>query len=102
MTDYSNNDEYLIRSELIYRPEKYYYPTGNSEKNFGKQYGAGRHQTDHSLSPAGQAINNPYIAQTCFLQPPIVWMQSAPFDTRTGKFVDTYFYKNHRFAPGSN
>jgi hypothetical protein len=102
MTDYSNNEAYLLQTELIYRPEKYYYPVGNDSKNFGKQYGAGRPQINHALSPAGQAINNPYLAQTCYLQAPIVWMQSAPYDPKTGKFTDTFFYKNHRFAPGSN
>jgi hypothetical protein len=102
MTDYSNNEAYLLRSEIIYRPETYYYPTGNSPKRFAQQYGSGRPQIDYRLSSSGQAINNPYIAQTCYLQPPIVWMQSAPYDRRTGKFTDTFFYKNHTFAPGSN
>lgn len=100
--DYSKSEAYLLNSEIMYRPERYYYPLGNSPQYYPRTYGAGRPQVDYRNSEAGRAINNPYVDKTCYLQPPLVWMQSAPFDPRTGKFTDTFFYKNHRFSPGSN
>jgi hypothetical protein len=102
MTDYSNKEGYLWRGEFVYRPDRYYYPVGNSSRQYPKNYGAGRPQINYSLSNAGQTAGNPFVDQTCFLQAPINYMETVPYDKCTGKFTDTFFYKHHRFAPGSN
>lgn len=102
MTDYSNQEAYFLRSQILYRPERFYYPNGNNPKTYFKDFGQGRPSLPWQASSAGQAINNPFVEKTCYQQPPIVWMQSAPYDPRTGKFTDTYFYKNLDFSMGSN
>jgi len=97
MTEYSNKEGYLWRGEFVYRPDRYYYPVGNSSKEYPKNYGAGRPVVTYN-----HVVSNPFVEQTCFLQPPIIYMETVPYDPQTKKFTDTFFYKKHRFAPGSN
>ena len=100
--DYSSHEAYLLQGEIVYRPEKFFFRRGNDSKTLAQDFGAGRSSINWRNSLAGQAINNPYLDNTCFAQPPIVWMTVAPFNRQIGKFVDVYFYKNHIFEPGSN
>lgn len=101
MADYSDSEAYVLRSTFVYRPERYYYPNGNNPKTYFTDVGNGRPALPWQNSQSGRAVNNPYLLG-CFQQPPITWMESAPYDPQRGKFIDTFFYKNHIFAPGSN
>jgi hypothetical protein len=102
MTDYSNVEAYLLNGEIMYRTARYYTPYGNDSKRYPQTYGAGRPKINYYLSDAGSAVGNPYVDKTCYAQPPIVYMESVPYDRRTGKFSDVFFYTDHRFAPGNN
>jgi hypothetical protein len=102
MTDYSNEEAYLIRGEFMYATARYYYPFGNDPKRYPQSVGAGRPMINYNLSNAGSRIGNPYADSSCFLQTPLAYMETVPFDRRACKFSDCYFYKGQRFAPGSN
>lgn len=144
MSDYANNEAYLLRERILYRPERYYWPVGNSSKMEYRRDALderpapmyGSHDVHRGpgvpgqalwwTSQAGQAVSNPYDAtrqalgvsngmdpvhpaegylqppNACYLPAPATWMETAPYDPTTGRFVDTFFYKNQRFAPGSN
>ena len=100
MSEYSNYDAYLLRERIWYRPETHHTPVGNSSRHPPRR--------DIMYPPPPPPVTNPYDATrqlgagTCFLPAPVTWMETAPYDPRSGRFVDTYFYKTQRFAPGSN
>ena len=99
--DYSNREYYLLRGEVPYRTDRYFYPNGNNPKTYYNDQGNGR--GSNLPDPAATAIGNPMIA--CYEQPPITWMENMPvYRDKNGqkKFSDTFFYKNHLFAPGNN
>lgn len=127
MSDYRTNEVYILRQQVPYRPECWFYPVGNSTKPADRRanpvYGPAGSRPPPQLMPgsarapgnslweldptrtdalAPRAPANIWDLECAGAPAPMRFMELMPFDPSTGKFSDCAFYKNHKFAPGSN